>query len=349
MSEEKPADFIYNGVPRSKKESVSRDAESRVTETTKSAIQSYLSMFLSPDGVYRSLLTRTIPYSVQFETRISGSGESDDPTTFSLQLSRLWEELRARLPCIILVDTGFSYMNPGLGGITGSWPVSRTTSSVQLSMLAKVPMELRVAGVDETQCSDLRDLLVYILGPLTHFVKGHRISSRRPEDKWEVRLSQDMQPSGLTRTAVNSDPKDGMWSSPIAIEPEFEGIVSIGFDNQIHPEMRKVFSSYDESVPLGFRSDTGELVPLSTAPSISSIRVPSTVRLGRHSLIDVPWIPALARFVTDNPKVALIDPRTNVIIPMRPGSVTVKLIQDTPGYPNGPKVLASWDIQVIPS
>jgi len=349
MSEEKPEDFIFNAIPRSKREAVAADAEARVTETVKGALQSYLSLFLAPDGIHRRLLNLTAGFSVQFETRIRGARDSEDPTIFDVQLAKYWGDLRQRLPCIILVDTGFEYENPGLGGITDSWPININTSSVQLTMLANVPMDLQIAAMDETTCGDIRDILVYILGPLSHVNKGHVVRSKRPEDKWEVRIPLDFQPSGLERRAVNNDPKDGMWTTTISLTPVFEGLIRVGFANQIHPEMHKIISGFDERIPIGFRLDTGQAVPLSEAPSIDMIKVPSTVRLSQHAVIEAPWIPARASFITDNPRIALIDQRTGAIIPKRLGDVAVKLIQESPGFPNGPKILRSWNVKVIPS
>jgi hypothetical protein len=349
MSEQKPEDFIFTAVPRSKREAVARDAEARVTETVKSALQSYLSLFLAPDGIHRRLLNLTAGFSVQFETRIRGARDEEDPTIFEVQLQKYWTELRQRMPCILIVDSGFEYENPGLGGITDSWPININTSSVQLTMLANVPMELRIAAMDETTCGDIRDILVYILGPLSHINKGHVIRSKRPEDKWEVRLPLDFQPSGLERRNLPEDQKDSLWTTTISLTPVFEGLIRVGFDNQVHPDMHKIESGFDSQVPLGFRLDTGQAVPLSTSPSISSIRVPATVRLSQNAVIECPWIPARASFISDNPRVALIDQKTCSIVPKRLGTFAVKLIQETPGANSGPKILGTWNVKVIPS
>lgn len=349
VSEEKPEDYIFTAVPRSKREVVAKDAEARVTETVKSAVQSYLSLFLSPDGIHRRLLNLTAGFSVQFETRIKGARDSDDPSVYEVQLQRYWGELRQRLPCIILVDTGFEYENPGLGGITDSWPININTSSVQLSMLANVPLDLRIAALDETTCADIRDLLVYIFGPLSHINKGHVIRSKRKEDKWEVRLPLDFQASGLDKQNITDDQKDILWTSNISITPSFEGLINVGFDNQVHPDMFRIQSGFDSSIPVGFRLDTGQAVPLSTAPSISSIRVPETVRLSQHAVIEADWIPARSIFITDNPRIALVDQKTCAIVPKRLGTFSVKLVQETPGSDSGPRVLHSWQVKVIPS
>ena len=353
MSEEMPEGFIFNAVPRSKRESVARDAEARVTETTKNAIVSYLSLFLAPEGIHRQLLNLTAGFSVQFETRIQGAKDKDDPSVYEVQLQRYWGELRQRLPCIIVIDTGFEFENPGLGGITDSFPININTSSVQLTMLAKVPIELQVAAMDETTCADIRDLLVYILGPLSHVNKGHVIRSKRPEDKWEVRLPLDFAPSGLERRNVGEDSKDSLWSTSISITPSFEGLIRVGFANQVHPDMVQLRSGFDGLNPMGFRQSDGSLVAIDMGPSLASIQVPPSIRLSQHGTIQADWIPARASFISDNPRVAIIDQDTCSIIPRRLGTFNVKLVQYTPGATktadSGPKILKSWSVTVVPS
>lgn len=353
MPEEKPEDYIFNAVPRSKRESTARDAETRVTETTKNAVVSYLSLFLSPEGIHRRLLNLTAKFSVQFETRIQGARDKDDPSIYEIQLARYWGELRQRLPCIIVVDSGFEFENPGLGGITDSFPINLNTSSVQLTMLAKVPMELQVAAMDETTCADIRDLLVYILGPLSHVNKGHVIRSKRPEDRWEVRLPLDFAPSGLERRNMGEDGKDSFWTTSISITPSFEGLIQVGFANQNHPDMVQINSAFNGLDPMGFRESDGRLVPVSTGPSISRISVPSSIKLNQHGVIQADWIPARSCFISDNPRVAIINQDTCSIIPRRIGTFNLKLVQYTPGATktadSGPKILQTWPITVTHS
>lgn len=345
--DEKPEEFIFQSIPRSKREVVAKSAEARVTQTVKAALQSYLERFLSPQGIYRRQLDLTADFAIQFETRLSGPRDTDDPSIYQIQLARFWTELRAKLPAVLIVDTGFNYQNPGLGGITDSWPISRSTSSVQLTMLATVPIELHLADLSETTCGDLRDVMLYILGPLTDLNKAHVIRSPRPEDKWEVRLPFNFQPSGLERKPMGDDPKDSLWSTSISLEVVFEGLISIGFAKQVQPELYHIATAFEGVDPMGFRLEDGSAVPLPvSAPTLDSIKVPSKVKLNHPAHIAGDWVPAHAHFVTDDPRIALID-RNGTIIPKRIGSCKVHLMDFTPGLPGGPKPILSWDIKVV--
>jgi len=350
VKEEKPDDWIYNAVPRSKVESVAKDAEARVTETVKNAVASYLGLYLSSEGLHRKLLNLTAGFSVQFDTRIRGPRDPDDPSVYDIQLARYWSELRQRLPCILIVDAGFKYVNPGLGGITDSFHVSTTTSSVQLTMLAEVPLTLNVAALDETTCGDIRDLLVHILGPLSHLTKGHVIRSTRPEDTWEVRMPLNFEPSGLTHKSITQDTKDQMWTTTISLTATFEGLIRVAFDNQLHPDLFSgVFGNVDKP-GFAYNLGTGQLLPSTGTSTIdTTINVPPTIKLHQHAPIDVSWIPSNSYFTSTDPRIALINQSNCSIIPKKLGSFQVKLVQTTPGANSGPRILFSWDVKVVAS
>jgi len=330
-------------------------------------MQSYLSRYFDHDGTHRKQLQLTAGFTVNYETRISGPRDNEDPSVYEVQLARYWQELRQRLPAILIVDTGFERTPAGLGGITDSIQINATTSKVELAMIATVPIELQVASMDETTCGDLRDALMYIFGVLTHLNKGHVIRSDRPEDRWEVRIPLTETSSGLERRNITDDPKDSFWSTTVGLDIVFEGLSTIGFDRQIQEatlpdgtkigigvgpgtanrsgilyEVADIYSGID---PLGFRMSDGRLVPLADSqPSIDAIFVPEEINLHQSAPIEADWIPAWAEFVSDNPKIALIDPATCTIHPKRPGSFTIHLMDQR--TPNGPSSIKSWTVTV---
>lgn len=366
-TDEKPEDFIFSDIPRTKKEAIAKTAEARVTMTVKSALQSYLQRYFDHDGTHRNQLSLTAGFTVNYETRISGPRDNDDPTVYEVQLARYWQDIRLRLPCILIVDTGFERTPSGLGGITNSQHINATLSKVELAMLVTVPIELQIASMDETTCGDLRDALMYIFGVLTHLNKGHTIHSTRPEDRWEVRIPLTESSSGLERRNVNDDTVDSLWSTTIGLEMVFEGLSTIIFDRQVQETtladgtvigvgvgagsaaraglLYEVGDQYSGVDPVGFRLSDGKLVPLAdTQPSLDSIVVPETINLHQDHPIQADWIPAWAQFVSDNPRIALIDPTTCTIHPKRPGSFNLHLMD--PRTPNGPSPIRSWTVTV---
>tara|TARA_R100001079_G_scaffold74738_1_gene39898 strand:+ start:159 stop:1280 length:1122 start_codon:yes stop_codon:yes gene_type:complete len=364
---EKPEEFIFSNIPRTKKEKIARTAEARVTETIKSALQSYLGRYFDPRGVHREQLTLTAGFTVNYETRISGPRDNEDPTIYQVQLERYWTELRQKLPAILIVDTGFSRETTGLGGITDSRQINDSLSQVELSMLATVPIELQIASMDATTCSDLRDALEYIFGVLTHLNKGHVIRSDRPEDKWEVRIPLTETSSGLERRNVTDDPKDSFWTATLSLEMVFEGISAVIFDRQVQANRLadgkpisvgvgagtadrlslnyQISDQYMGVDPMGFRTSDGKCVPLATSsPTLDAIRVPESVKINQNTPIELDWMPAWGYFVSDNPRIALIDVTTCSIVPRRPGIFKVHLMDSR--TPNGPSPIRTWEVQV---
>ena len=360
---DKPEDYIFSDIPKSRKESISKTAEARATEVTKSALQSYLQRYFDPNGVHRSQLNTTAGFMVNYESRISGPRNMEDPTVYQVQLSRYWSELRAKLPSILLVDTGFQREPSGLGGISNSNILNKTTSELKIPLLATIPMELQVAALDVTTCSDLRDALAYIFGVLTHANKGHLIKSPRSFDRWEVRLPLEESYSGIERQSVTEDPADTFWKATISLDVVFEGVSSVPFDRQIQEgtvdgrplsvhvgggDVRdyttaqfQVTPWYHNRDPVGFAID-GTCVPLDTGPAIDSIAVPSRVKMGAKAPVLADWIPAWSYFVSDNPKVALFDVEKLQIVPRRPGCFNLLLFDSRD--PKNP--IKKWEITV---
>jgi len=309
--------------------------------TVKSAMQSYLERFFKEDGCYRKQLQQTAPYSIQYETGISGSKDISDPTVYELQLARLWKELRQKLPCILIVDQEFKYDISGLGGISGSFLFSRKTSSIELKMDCSVTMLIEVAAWDETTCSDLRDLLVYIFGPLTIANKSHVIRSSRNQDRWEIRLPQAFDPQGLERKNVEGDSKDSFWISGIELTVDFEGTIDLAFANQT--QLVTVGDFREGMIPNGFDEDgVMTYIPAEGTPSLDSISVPTEVILGRPVPVTAHWIPAQAIFISDDPRVAIVDEK-GVIIPKRLGRFRIHLMDYGK---NTPEALLTWEVQV---
>lgn len=339
--DEKPEDYIFHTIPRSKRQAAARAAETRVTLTVKNAIQEYLSRYLSADGRYRDQLKQTAPYTIQYETGLSGS--MDDPTVHEVQLARLWQDLRQKLPCIMIMDGKFEYHNPGLGGFTGSSWLTARTAKVDLKIEVSMELNIQVAALDETTCGDLRDMLVYILGPLT-YVNKHLIRSDNAADDWEIRLPTNFDVLEMSGKKMPSDSHDSFYTAGVTLEVDFEGKVGIGFANQLQQIQIQEF--HEGMIPNGFSGEDGSLTfaTLSGYPDNSAIVVPEIVNLGVPAPIEAQWLPANARFTSEDPRMGLVNEDCEVIS-KRLGTFKLNLTD----YGNGkPKTIRSWTIKVVP-
>lgn len=332
----KPEGYIFKAIPKGIKEASAQTAQARVTQTVKSAIQDYLEQYLSPTGIYRNQLKLTAGFSIQYETGIS-FGDSDDPSIYAVQLARRWQELRMKLPAILIIDAGFNYINSGLSGLSDSAVIGRSTSAVYTKLDCSLPIKVLVGAIDETTCSDLRDILVYIFGTLTNVNRAHLIMSKRPEDSWEIRLPLNFTPEALDHNKIGDDPKDSMYSTGIEIVPEFEGTIQVGIEKQVQPELYQIHEMHEGEIPSGLY-ENGQLFSIDNGPRVQ-ITVPEIVYLNSPTMIAAPSMPAEAYFASDDPKIALVDGYK--ILPKRPGTFHLYLSNKRTG-----DVIESWDVEV---
>ena len=341
--DQKPDGFVFKAVPKTARESVAQSSESQVTNTVKSAIQWYIDQYLNPTGIYRNQLKLTADFSIQYETRLNVPSQSDNPSIYEVQLARFYSQLKQRLPCILVSDTGFNYSNPGLGGsISDSRVNGRTTSSVLMKMDCSIPIKLSIAANDETTCQDLRDILLHIFGPLTTFNKAHLIKSIRPEDTWEIRLPTKFESVGLDRRPITEDKINVFWITDVSFVPEFEGTIDFNFDKQVQSGLYQIHDYTEGTIPEGIIDVNGNISGnVSTDPGwlVQTIIVPTTLRIGLPSAITVRYMLADTYFVSDNPNMALIDGFR--VIPRRLGTFNVLLLKKVDG-----SLIQKWTVRI---
>lgn len=329
---DKPDGFIYENVPVTSKQSFAATAEARVRQTVKSAIQNYLAQYLDSKGRYHTQLRQTAPFGVNYITDVSRDPSNEDPFVYNVLLARLWGKLKGNLPAIIISDTGLIPESSGLGNESPGHIIDPWTQTLSTTVLGAMSVEILAAAMSESEASDLGDLLVYILGPLTAINKGYWIHSSRAEDQWEVRLPQV--PPGLTgieKRPMGDDAVDVMWSVTLSLEVSFEGLIQIAIDNELNEAQQATWSHQ------GGRMFTTDV-------EASVYEVPEAVRLGVPTPISYQVLPYGARFVSDNPVLAVVDEQ-NVIRPYQCGTFNVLLLGQSP-VDGGDPVLATHPVVI---
>lgn len=317
----KPDGFIYENVPVTSKQAFAATAEARVRQTVKAAIQNYLDQYLNTRGRYHTQLRQTAPFGGNYITDVSRDPHNEDPFQYNVLLARMWGKLKGNLPAIIISDTGLTPESSGLGNQGPGYLVDSQTQTLSTTVLGTMAVEVLAAAMSESEASDLGDLLVYILGPLTAINKGYWIHSSRAEDRWEVRIPQV--PPGLTAVEhrpMGDDPVDVMWSVTLSMEVAFEGLIQVAIPNELNADQQgAIFPSWARQGNHFYTSDV----------AASIYQVPTLVRLGVPTPISYQVLPYGARFVSDNPVVAVVDEQ-NVIRPYRCGIFNVLLIGESP-------------------
>jgi hypothetical protein len=280
---------------------------------------------MNADGPRRRQIQQTAPFAVQFVTDVTGAADPDDPLVIQTQLARLWTSLREQLPCIIIIDSSYQPRVSGLGGLEQGRripaPNGKDTETIIVQTIhATVGISLMIGANTESDASNLSDLLNYVLGPLTHFNRGHVISPGRPTDRWEVRLPLHYDMAGLERRNLGEDQRDSMWSTSINMEVQFEGEISHGMHHPADPFIRDLAG--------------GDLY---TRSSTLNVYAPSSISLRQHVPLRVENLPVSAYLITDDPRVAIVD--DNLILhPKKPGTCKLLILRDSSSDPQPTKL-----------
>lgn len=312
MEPTKPDDHIYEDIPLGPAAAqVSGGSKTRVTHITKNAIQSYLQQYFSDSGKFRYQIQQMAPYVVQFETELSGTARKEDPTIFEMQVARVWQNIRQKLPCILIIDTAFKYNSTGLGGIVAGHDLG-PFQGIGVQVDATLTINLEIAAKDETTAGDLRDVLALIFGTLTPYNRSHYLEPE--QGSWVVRLPLVFDTEGLNRRSIPSDNMESYWSTNVTLQVDFEGVGTLATENPNKVLERSVH------VPVLDDEDM-ELV----APSVTlNVRVPDQLTLGFNSKIWTTAVPFGSRFVSDNPNLVYI--QGDLMVPRALGMCHVLLL-----------------------
>ncbi|RLC79135.1 MAG: hypothetical protein DRJ03_24035 [Chloroflexi bacterium] len=308
----KPPDFIFKDVPRSTASAVQDVAFEESLVLVKSAIQHYLNQFFDKNGKYRRLVEAVCPTVGQFVTdvRVPRPGDYVDPTTYKIQIARLWQGLKQRLPCIIISETGWNRQG-SLTDISGGISVPGTDgmqhSPLWISNFLMGSIDILVGSQDEHTTGQIASQLINILGPLRELTKSSILQPTTPTggSTWEVRLPMNQTIGSRERLNIGDDPIDSIWSTTISLDDvHFEGATPI-----------------DMTAVVPTEPDVSPNDPLDDNFPDTEILVSSPVKLGRAQPFRVMNARYNAIVYSDNPAVAIIKGET--IIPRRVGTFNI--------------------------
>lgn len=315
---EKPDGMLFDDVPTGPQSAQSSGARSRATHITKAAVQYYLQKYFAENGPYRDQIRAVAPHAVNYETSYSGTFlHTPDPTKFNLQIARFWPSLKQKLPCIVILDSGYRSNSVGFGGTVAAYDFGGT-QGFGLRLDATVGINIEIAAKDDTTCGDIRDAVALIFQSLTHFNREHIIQSTEATAAWEVRLPLSTELQQVERRAIPGSETDVVFTTMVTLQVDFEGVLMLATESPNIYARDGLLRSVPVTDIAAFESH---------APSVTlDIHVPEVVYYGRRTPINAPVVPFGSKFVSDNPKVAIIQGDT--IITKRLGKFNVILFND---------------------
>ncbi len=342
MADTPPTDgYIFRAAPKSIQEAVSRASHDRIKSITKQAIQSYIQAFMSTDGVKRSITEAVGGLSKLFITDTDTL--TTDTTLRPTQLARYFNDIRARLPAILIVDSGMEWVDPGLNVLDHATNLGNrgefgqaTMWQGQFPLTYNIPITIIAAAGDQESADALGSFLTLVFGPLRNISGGQRITGRDDKgDTWEVRLPLTFTPSPTTNSSINEDPKDSVWAMTIDLLVQFEDRIIL------EQEMAQV--AFPMTPKPGATDLSGDLSPI--------IEFPDEIKLNETNQIRVFQLQDRQRIVLSDGNIATFDPESLFVTARKLGTFEIqiqdrRLVQSS-GAALAPEVVARKAVTVI--
>jgi hypothetical protein len=303
--------FVSTVPPKSVVEAVSQQTHDRLKTIAKAALERYIRSFLDTTGPYRSAIEAVGKGSLQYITDRSLDA-TQDVTRRTTQLARMFNEIRQRVPAILIVDAGTQSIPSGLfSGLVNSTLIDGKWQG-WFNKQFRIPLSILIVTADQDSTDQLMELVELQLNNLRQLAGGSALHGLKPGENWEVRLPLEIGLSGSAGQNITEDQKDQLWVATIELTVDAEDTFAIEmpFDTQF------AVGTFDEDVVRGAVLNAPNLS--ATLPPV--IEAPDTMQLGIATTVSFRRLRLTHRIVIDQPQVATIDVESRTVMPRRPGS-----------------------------
>lgn len=308
--------FVVKAVPKSVREAVSQHSHDRLKSITKSAIEQYIRSFLDTDGRNRSIIESVAKGSLQFITDKSLQ-VSNDKTRRATQLARLFNDIRERVPAILIVDAGMESVPTGLNsGLTNSTLLDGKWQG-WFTKHFRVPLTIVVLTADQDSTDQLMEILELCFNNLRQIGGGSEIRPDREGHNWVVRLPLGIDISATSGANITEDNKDQLWFAEFSMTVDSEDTFAIEmpFDTSLDPDdYAEDFRSFQTQ-----ESNLGARIP----PIITA---PDTMQVNQQVVVSFARMRNSHRIQIDQPMIATIDITTRTITARRLGSFNLQVV-----------------------
>lgn len=312
--------FIATAPPKSVVEAV-LSSHDRLKTITKVAVENYIRSFLDTGGPFRQTIEAVAKGSLQYITDKSFDPK-DDVTKRATALARLFNDVREKVPSILIVDAGMQSLASGLfSGLTHALIEFEDNAPFWKGWFNKqfrVPLTIAVLTSDQDSTDQLMEIIELQLNNLRQIVGGSEIRSPNPQDSWAVRLPLEWGISGTSGVNITEDPKDQLWFANIDITVDAEDTfgIKVPFDMQINE------GQFDNDLGRNGRPNQSDLS--ATVPPV--INAPATIQINTPVVISIERVRDTHRVVIDQPAIATYDASTQTVTPRQLGTFNIMVL-----------------------
>lgn len=304
---------MRNVVPRSTEELIKIASHEKITTNTKNAVKWYIDSFLNTEGANRSLTASVTSQSLQYITDKSLSG---NPSFRQVQLAELYNDLRHKVPAILVSDTGIS-VSPmrGINPLEGASHIEGNTKWLGRHFISRlVGVGVTAITAAKSDANDLVSLLGIIFDELRNIshlgnvIHGGHIDEQA---KWVLQLPMTYQQLSAQPMAMQDDEtnRDQLWSAEITFDANYQA----WFDIQVDIEDNQTITGVIETTP----------------DQMLKFQMDDTTNLGKSLVWVVPgYLPNRNKIAVDDFRIATVDLDTRLLHPRRVGTVNILLMDN---------------------
>lgn len=340
MSQTPPAGYLNRKIAESVQDAIAHYSVDNIKTIVKSAIQRYIQSFMDTEGGNRELFESFTKMGVQYITDKSFNPASD-PTLRKTQLARLFEQVKQDLPCILIMDSAFDFVNSNWTGLDKVWIKNyEWHGRVHIARNLRI---LVVAGTRDQSSTDfLHGLLSILFGEMRFLAGGTRMAGNKLNgETWVMTLGNPIL-GKVSQNKVNGDAKDAVWFFDIEV-PDilFEDYVVI------KQPFYRVEPGTGVMNPPGFLGDTP---PVILFPDTIPINEPTEL------LIDLFQPDYQTVFISD-PNIAVYEPQSQIVTGRRLGTFQIQIMRPRRDVDKSPvneqngntlEIVASQEVRVTP-
>lgn len=308
--------FIAVAPARSVTEAVARVSHDRLKSIAKNAIESYLRRFLDSTGDQHAVIGAIAKGAITYITDKSVDA-TQDVTRRTTQLVRLFNEVRERVPSIVIIDAGMESIPSGLN--SGLLHATAQDNKWQgwFNKQFRIPLTIAVVTQDQDSTDQLMEVIELCLNNLRQTAGGSALRSGKPDEAWEVRLPLTFGVSATAGENVTDDPKDQLWIATFDVTVDAED--TFGVELPLNIDLSQ---NFDRSISEGGVSNQPNLS--ATLPPL--IEAPDVMRVGRQYSVVFKRLRLTHRIVVNEPMVATIDVAAQLVTPRRLGTFTLQVL-----------------------